>query len=126
MSVFDRVLTDDVEVRAYLATIIGVTRGPFGQRNQATLVVGASTEIARNTTRDRVLHVTVTRSNIAQNVAAATVTFSQADQVSTNDFERVFGAADVFRFVLKPSESLSMLLTGSAGSVPFSFGIDTF
>ncbi len=128
MNALATVLSDEVAVRQYLAAIIGPTRAPFGQRSQANLAVGASHEIARNTTRDRVLHVTVGRAALAVNAAAgATVIFSQGDQASTNDFEAVFAAVNTFRFTLRPGESLTMLLTTAAvATINFSFGVDTF
>lgn len=127
MSALDKIFEDEVLVRQYLAAIIGATRAPYGQRSQANLAVGDTFEIARNTTRDRVLHVTVGRAAIVVNAAAATVTFSQGDQVSTNDFEAPFLAGNLFRFTLRPGESLSMLLTATAApTINFSFGVDTF
>lgn len=131
MGALDKFFEDEVAVRQYLASVIGPTRAPYGQRSQKVLSEGQSVEIARNSTRDRVLFVTVGRGLLNQQAGInATVTFSQADSVGTNDFSTLFGSGSVFRFTLRPGESLSMLLVGTANpvgtSIVFSFGAETF
>lgn len=126
MSALDRL--DDLTVRLYLAAIIGPSRAPFGIRNQASLAAGQTVEVARNSTNDRVIFVTVSRADIA-NAVVASVIFSQNNGPSANDYSFAFTpVAPVQRFTLKPGESLSMLVTAFPSLVPaqFVFAQETF
>ena len=110
MGFIDRVLGEDVVVvRQYLATIIGPLRAPFGRRSARPVSPGDTARIALNSTTDRVLFVTVSRSDAA---GQTNVIFSQADSPSSNDFVVNFPNAGVFRFTLRPGEQLSMLNAG--------------
>jgi hypothetical protein len=100
----------DVLAREYFASVIGPFRAPFGVRGAVALQPGASAQVARNTTRDRVLFITVSRSDVGGGVP---LIFTRNDQGSTNDFQIVFGAATVLRFVLRPDESLTITNVGA-------------
>lgn len=104
---------DDIAVRAYFAAVVGAFRAPFG--NRAFLKfngVGESRQLVQNATRDKVLAVTVSRSDLL--AGAVNVIFSQQVGGGSNDFSASFGATNVFRFVLKPEESVSMQITPGA------------
>ena len=117
---------DDLTVRLYLAAIVGPSRAPFGSRGQASLGVGQSVEITSNTTADRVLFVTVTRADVG-NVIGANVIFSQnSGGGGLNDFGVNFISTGIFRFTIKPGESLSLAVTGAVGVIPFVFAVETF
>jgi hypothetical protein len=116
VSVLSNILEDAVMVRMYLAAVIGPLRAPFGRRSQVSLVVGEQTQIVSNDTRTKALYVTVTRFDAAANATPATVIFSQnPNGGSTNDNVVAFGAPNRFSFVLKPDESLTMLVTAVGG-----------
>lgn len=113
---------DEVSLRAYFASVIGVFRAPFGaRRNQTFTVPGQLRQIASNDTPNRVLSVFVSRNDAAGNLA---VTFSQgAGGAATTDFAVAFAATSIFRFILKPSERLSMTLTDPAVPSPMTIVI---
>jgi len=128
-SAFDRI--DDSTVRLYLAAVIGPLRGVFGARKSFTLGAGEDVHLASNTTRDRALLVTVTRSDTNNLGTVALVRFSQqVGQTSTNDFTRSFAAGEVQRFVLKPGEDLTIGVAAVTGPPPnqanFVVGLETF
>lgn len=126
MSALDRL--DDLAVRLYLAAVIGPSRAPFGIRGQASLATGSVIEIARNSTDDRVIFVTVSRADLT-NLTVANVIFSQNSGPSANDYSFSFTpTATERRFVLKPGDSLSMLVTAFPSAIPaqFVFAQETF
>lgn len=102
----------DVLAREYFASIVGPFRAPFGARTSVALQIGASRQVARNTTSDRVLFVTVSRSDPGGPVT--NLIFTRNDQGSTNDFQTVFGPAAILRFVLRPDDSLTITNVGAA------------
>ncbi len=106
---------DALRLRAYFATVIGTARAPFGQRKSFPLTeADKPIELANNSTRDKVLYVTVSRSTL---VGAPSALFSQQSSASANDFLVTLLPLAVFRFVLYPSESLSIQGI-AAGFVP--------
>lgn len=108
-------LIDDETIRAYLAAVIGPSRAPFGKRGgTGPLTIGQSKTLAQNSTKGRVLAVTVSRSDLGG--AAANVIFSQSTDggASLSDFPVTFAGITVQRFVLKQGEALSVqVLTGA-------------
>lgn len=102
----------DVLAREYFASIVGPFRAPFGARTSVALQVGASQQVARNTTNNRVLFITVSRSDPGGPVT--NLIFTRNDQGSTNDFQTVFGPAAILRFVLRPDDSLTITNVGAA------------
>lgn len=113
-------LPDDVsaralQLRAYFASVIGTFRAPFGSRKTFTYTkAGQSQQIARNTTADKVLSIFVSRNDLAGPVSS---TFSQQSGAATTDFAFVFDNTSILRFILYPSESLS-LTTNTAPVTP--------
>ena len=131
MSAIDRVIDDDVTVRMYLASVIGPLRAPFGRRSQVSLTAGQTVELVRNSTRDKVLFVSVYRGDPANNGNTASVIFSQnSGQPSTNDFFASVTNVARFTFVLKPDESLTVFVQGISGppinNLPFVVAQETF
>jgi len=116
---------DDVEIRAYFAAVVGGFRQPFGKRGSTgSLGPGQSRVLAQNSTADRVLSVLVSRSDLAG--ATASVIFSQSNGgASQNDFSVSFDASGSQRFVLKPSETLSVAVI-SGGPATFVVGQETW
>lgn len=109
-------LPDDVsaralQLRAYFASVIGTFRAPFGSRKTFTYTkAGQSHQIARNTTADKVLSIFVSRNDLAGAVAS---TFSQQSGAATTDFAFVFDNTSILRFILYPSESLSLTINAA-------------
>lgn len=99
----------DVLAREYFASVVGPFRAPFGVRSSVTLQVDASVEVARNTTADRALFITVNRIGTG---GATTLIFTRNDQGSTNDFQEAFLVGSLQRFVLRPDESLTITNLG--------------
>ena len=118
MSVLDSILEDTLMVRMYLAAVVGPSRAPFGRRSQVSLGVGETAALVSNDTRTRAFYVTVTRVDVAANATPASVVFSpNPTGASLNDNGVAFPAGGRFAFVLKPDESLSMLVT-TVGNPP--------
>lgn len=118
----DRKLIDALRVRAYFATVIGTARAPFGQRRAFPLAVpDQPIQLANNSTRDKVLFVSVSRSTFVGTPAAI---FSQQSSASANDFVVSLLPLVVFRFVLYPGESLSIQGV-AAGFVPTVLSVGT-
>lgn len=130
MSALD--IVDDLTARLYLACVIGPARAPYGNRTNVQVTVGdAAVVIATNSNRERALYVTVSRSDINNTATDAGVIFSQSSgQASANDFAKSFRPGDSIGFVLKPSETLSMLVSRVTGPPPntatFSVGQETY
>ncbi len=104
----------DLLVRAYFASVIGPSRAPFGRKASFAYPLGrvVNQQLALNSTRDRVLYVTVTRSDVAG--AATIVTFSQSTgDAASVDFSTAFAGASIHRFTLFPDDSLSMQNDGT-------------
>lgn len=110
-------LFSDEELRAYFAAVVGAFRAPFGMRGGGVLGVGQSLKLAANGTKNRVISVTVTRSDVGG--AATTVIFSQnqAGGASNNDYVVTFAGTGKERFILKPGDQLSAQNTGAANAV---------
>ncbi len=102
----DRRRMDALRLRAYFATVIGTARAPFGQRRSFILdVPDKPIQLANNSTRDKVLLVSVSRSVF---IGTPVVIFSQQSSASANDFVASLLPLAVFRFVLYPDESVSI------------------
>ena len=115
----------DVELRAYFASVVGQFRAPFGKRGgTGPMTIGQSKLLAQNTTKNRVLSVTVTRGDTG---AVADVIFSQnqAGAASNNDFFVTFGADGRERFILNPGDQLSVQVISGAPPT-FVVGQETF
>lgn len=124
-------IIDDLTTRLYVACVIGPSRAPFGSRTQKLLgPTDQTTELASNTTQDRAVFVTVSRSDIGNTATVADVIFTQATQAGNNDFAQSFRPGDSRSFVLKPGDKLSMLVNAVAGPPPnkatFSIGQETY
>ncbi len=121
----DRKQVAALRLRAYFATVIGTARAPFGQRRAFLLdVPDKPIQLAENSTRDKVLFVTVSRSTF---VGTPFATFSQQSSASANDFVVSMLPLAVFRFVLYPGESLSIqgIAAGFAATV-LSVGTESY
>lgn len=108
----------DIELRAYFASVIGAVRAPYGtKRTSVPFTPGKTQEIAQNATKNRVLHVTVSRADVL--LPDVTMVFSQNPSASgsSNDFVVDFTGTSVFRFVLKPEDSLNLTMTAGASAV---------
>lgn len=124
MGLIDRVLGEDgVQLRQYLATVIGPLRAPFGRRTNVPVAIGATARLAMNSTTSNVIFVTVSRSDVL--LGQAQVIFSNSDTPSTSDFVTLLTGAGVFRFTLRPGEQLSVL-NQSALNLPLVVGQETF
>lgn len=118
-------LFTDIELRAYFASVVGQFRAPFGKRGgTGTLNAGASRTLAQNSTKNRVLSVTVSRSDFGGAVANVIFSQNQAGAASNNDFPVVFGADTRERFVLNPGDQLSVQVV-SGGPATFVVGQET-
>jgi hypothetical protein len=118
---------DSLRLRAYFATIVGQARAPFGQRKSFSLAaVGDPLQLAQNSTRDKILFVTVSRSDLS--IATVAVIFSQQSSGgSLNDFVAPFVPLGIFRFVLYPGESLAVQGAGGAFSaIDLSVGTESY
>lgn len=116
----------DVELRAYFASVVGQFRAPFGKRGGGgELNVGQSIRLAQNSTKDRVINVTVTRADIGG--AATVVIFTQngPGAASENDFIVAFGNSGTQRFVLNPEDEVAVTVR-SGGPIRFAVGQETF
>lgn len=110
----DRII-DDVTLRAYFASVIGPFRRPFGVRGFVKYPAADVTtqRLVLNSTRDRVLAVTVSRQDVTG--AANPVTFSQqVNGASSNDFSVTFTGVGIFNFIVRPGESLTLQSSGAA------------
>lgn len=102
----------DLQIRAYFASVIGGFRSAFGKRGAAQLSgPGTSQQLVSNGTRDKVLSISVSRSDLAGGTVAAT--FSQHSLAGTSDFPVNFTVNSVFRFVLYPDDFLTITQTGA-------------
>ncbi len=118
-------LFTDVELRAYFASVVGQFRGPYGKRGgTGVLLAGQSKGLANNTTKDRVLSVTVTRSDLGGVLANVIFSQNQSGGASNNDFPVAFGVDSRERFVLNPGDQLSVQIT-SGGPATFVVGQET-
>ena len=100
-----------LQLRAYFASVIGTFRAPFGSRRTFTFTqAGQTRQIASNTTADRVLSIFVSRNDLAGPIAS---TFSQQSGPATTDFAFIFDNPSILRFVLYPSESLSLTINAA-------------
>lgn len=114
----------DLQIRAYLASVIGAFRGPFGRRGAAQFTgVGQSAVLVTNGTRDGVLSVSVSRSDVGGPTVA--VIFAQQNVGGTNDFTANFLPTSTFRFVLYPGDILSMTQVG-VGTMQLVVGQETY
>jgi len=120
----DRKRIDALRLRAYFATVIGTARAPFGNRRAFNLdQADKPIQLANNSTRDKVLFVTVSRSTFLP-AGPPTAIFSQQSSSSVNDFVVALLPLAVFRFVLYPDESLSIQGV-AAGFVPTVLAVGT-
>lgn len=121
----DRKRIDALRLRAYFATVIGTARAPFGQRRAFNLdAPDKPIQLADNSTRDKVLYVTVSRSTFAGAPAAI---FSQQSSAGVNDFFVSLLPLAVFRFILYPSESLSIqALPGAFTATVLAVGTEAY
>jgi len=116
----------DVELRAYFASVVGQFRAPFGKRSGTSpLGVGQSRTLAQNSTKERVMSVTVTRSDLAGPATNVIFSQNQAGAASANDFPVQFNANARERFVLNPGDQLSVQVT-AGGPATFVVGQETF
>jgi len=117
-------ILSDTDIRAYVAAVVGAVRAPFGRRGgTGPLAAGQTKVLANNGTKERVLSVTVSRSDFG--APSANVIFTQSDgSASTNDFPVAFTAILVQRFVLRPGEILSVQVV--SGAPVFVVGQETF
>lgn len=122
MSALDFV--DRVLARQYFAAVIGPFRAPFGSRASFPLNAGEQAQLQRNTTREHVLFVTVSRGDVAG--PAASVIFSRNEQGSTNDFTTSFTSGAIQRFILRPDESVAITVTAAGGLIPFVVATETY
>jgi len=114
------------ELRAYFASVIGTFRAPFGVRSTYQYTPQKQTQqIERNTTADKVLSVFVSRNDL---IGAVPATFSQQSGPATTDFAVTFDGASIFRFLLYPSESLSLTIPnlGPGVLVRVVVGVETY
>lgn len=122
----DHAIFTDVELRAYFASVVGQFRAPFGKRGGTGAVIpGQSRLLAQNATKNRVLSVTVTRSDLAGPAANVIFSQNQAGAASNNDFPVQFGADGRERFVLNPGDQLSVQVI-SGGPATFVVGQETY
>lgn len=117
---------DPLRLRAYFATVVGQARAPFGKRTSVGLVAaGEPVQLVSNSTRDRVLFVTVSRSDLA--ITTVAVIFSQQSTGGAfNDFVAPFTPLGLFRFVLYPGESLAVQGTGAFTPIDLAVGSESY
>lgn len=113
----DDPIVSDLRIRAYIASVIGGTRAPYGQKKFHPFVAGQTQLLVENSTRDKVVRVTVSRSaaDILAAGVAVVATFTQTNgSASSSDFAVFFAAANSFPFILYPGESLSLQMAAAA------------
>lgn len=107
-------IISDLTLRAYFASVIGGFRQVYGQRRNFLFPAGSVTtqQLVENSTKDRVLSVFVSRSDVTG--AATPATFTQNNNgAGTNDFSILFTALSQQRFVLYPGDTLALQSAGT-------------
>jgi hypothetical protein len=112
--VSDARVISDLQLRAYFAAVIGPTRAPYGQKQSFDYAAGDLKRLVQNTTRDRVLRVLVSRSDITGGVTTAASFTQNVDGTGSSDFSVSFLTTSSFPFVLFPGETLSLSCVGAA------------
>ena len=118
----------DLQIRAYFAAVIAPTRIIYGDRRGAKFVgsVGESVELAQNATKNKVLSVFISRSDLGGGVATGIFT-KNVNGASKNDLPSFFSAADRITFVLYPGESVAFTLTAVLiGGAQFVIGTEQY
>lgn len=107
-------IISDLRLRAYFASVIGPARAPYGFKKFFNFAAGGFLELAQNSTRDRVLFVSISRADIPGGVTTAATFTQSVGGAGGTDFTVSFPFTGRFNFVLYPEESLSLLCAGAA------------